>query len=72
MCNLMAVLESKCSGCEFNRKLGCNRINYLKKRDKFRCMSYNTDVELIGILSGEGLVIDRKYIKWCDKWSNNE
>ena len=63
MCNLIAVLESKCRGCEYKRPTGCARSNYDKTGIK-----YYSESGMTCMLTSEGLIYYLVDIERCDKW----
>ena len=72
MCNLIAILESKCRGCEYKHHYGCLRSNHLDKETAHQHISYYGDGGMTVMITDKGTVIYLIDIKWCDKWSNNE
>ena len=68
MCDLMAVLESKCRGCEYKHPNGCLRSNYLDKQTGDEHIRYYGDGGITAMLTTQGTVIYLVDIEWCDKW----
>ena len=69
MCNLIAVLESKCRGCEYKHPNGCLRSNYLDKETEDEHIRYYGDEGMTVMLTSKGTVIYLVDIEWCDKWN---
>ena len=69
MCDLMAVLESKCRGCEYKHPNGCLRNNYLDKQTEDTHIRYYVDGGITAMLTTQGTVIYLVDIMWCDKWN---
>ena len=72
MCNLIAVLESKCRGCEYKHPNGCLRSNHLDRETAHQHISYYGEGGMTVMVTDKGTVIYLIDIEWCDKWSNNE
>jgi len=63
MCNLIAILESKCRNCEFKHPTGCARSNYDKSG-----IRYYGESGMTCMLTSEGFIYYLVDIEWCDKW----
>ena len=70
MCDLMAVLESKCRGCEYKHPNGCLRSNYLDKQTEDEHIRYYGEGGMTAMITSKGTVIYLVDIEWCDKWGN--
>ena len=72
MCNLIAILESKCRCCEYKHPSGCLRSKYLDKQTEDTHIRYYEDGDggMTVTLTSKGPAIYLVDIEWCDKWGN--